>query len=64
MANLRTELKEEITILEAKMGVLETNLKSYIANFKTEIIKRMFLFWIGQSVVVFGIVFNIVKFVK
>jgi hypothetical protein len=50
--NLR-RLSEEISKLRVEMS------KNY-AN----IIRWMFIFWIGQVAVMFGIVFGVVKFVK
>jgi F0F1-type ATP synthase membrane subunit b/b' len=61
IANLRAEVREEITNLRAE---LRGEFKEKIASLKADIIKWMFIFWIGQAGVVFGIIFTVVKFVK
>ncbi|MGB4774621.1 MAG: hypothetical protein WBP45_05585 [Daejeonella sp.] len=45
IANLKIELKEDIA-----------NVRTELANVKAELIKWMFIFWIGQIAVTFGFI--------
>ncbi|MFM2047954.1 MAG: hypothetical protein RI955_500 [Bacteroidota bacterium] len=50
IANLRTEMKEDIA-----------NLRTEMKEQKSEIIKWMFLFWVGQIAVTFGFILLYLK---
>lgn len=58
--NLRGELKEDMSNLRADLkednANLRAELKTEIATTKAEIIKWMFIFWIGQIVATFGFI--------
>ncbi|MBI1987196.1 MAG: DUF1640 domain-containing protein [Nitrospinae bacterium] len=49
LATLRAEFKQDLAALRAEVRI-------EIANLRADLIKWMFLFWIGQGAVVFGIV--------
>ena len=48
IANLRTELKTDNSIMRTELKTDIANLRTEIANTKAEMIKWMFLFWLGQ----------------
>ena len=60
ITNLRTELKTDITNLRTELKTdianLRTELKTDIAEAKVDLIKWMFLFWVGQVAAVFGLI--------
>lgn len=47
-ADLRTELKGEMSTLRSEFHVSAANLRTEIAGVRSEMIKWMFIFWIGQ----------------
>ncbi|MEW6620298.1 MAG: hypothetical protein AB1422_13355 [bacterium] len=56
VTSLRAEMKEEVTSLRAEMKEETSKIRVEMAQFKSEIIKWMFLFWIGQIACMAGIV--------
>jgi hypothetical protein len=52
LAELRAELKGEIAELR---GELRGELRAGLAGLKTELVKWMFLFWVGTAVTVIGL---------
>ncbi len=52
IAELRAELRSEIAALRAEF---KGNLQSGLAGLKTELVKWMFLFWVGTAVTVIGL---------
>ena len=60
ITKLRVEMAEKFAQLEIKMETRMAQLETMMTSFKTEIIKWMFLFWLGQIVVVAGLI----KFLK
>lgn len=52
--------KRDVAAIEEKIDRSKLELKQEMAEFKAEMLKWMFLFWIGQAAVVIGIV----KFIK
>jgi molecular chaperone GrpE (heat shock protein) len=64
ITNLRAEVKEDMANMESRFKQEIANLKTLIANFKADIIKWMFIFWLGQVTIISGIVVSVVKFVK
>ena len=64
---LRAEMKQNVGVLEAKldrglaevradMGLLGSQLDKRLAELRAELIRRMFLFWVGTVVSVGGLV--------
>lgn len=60
ISNLHAELKEDMSNLRADLKEdnvnLRAELKTEIATTKAEIIKWIFIFWIGQIVATFGFI--------
>jgi len=56
-----TERKKDILATKNDLANLRAELKEDIANVKAEIIKWMFIFWIGQIGVMTGIIFAMLK---
>ena len=60
IAELRADLEKQIsevkTDLEKQIASLRTEFKTDLAEAKADLIKWMFLFWIGQVVAVFGLI--------
>ncbi|MBI3585090.1 MAG: hypothetical protein HY096_14230 [Nitrospinae bacterium] len=56
IASLRTELKSETASLRTELKSETASLKTEMALFKAEIIKWMFLFWVGQLVIIAGMI--------
>ena len=57
MGKFRSEMYKEIGKLEEKIGKLEVK----IEGIKGELVRWMFLFWVGQLALVVGIIFTLVK---
>ena len=57
---LRAEMKSLATEIRAEIKTSSAELRTEMAQFKTEIIKWMFLFWIGQLAAMFALI----KFLK
>ncbi len=55
-ADLKVELAELRTDLEKQSVNLRTEVKTDLAEAKTNLVKWMFLFWIGQVAAVFGLI--------
>ena len=53
--------KEDIYILKEDIAKLEGSLEAKISDVKSEIIKWMFIFWIGQVAVTFGLIIVYLK---
>jgi hypothetical protein len=53
---LRAEMKSLATEIRAEIKTSAAELRTEMAQFKTEIIKWMFLFWIGQLAAIFAII--------
>ena len=53
--------KEDIYLIKEDLAKLEGRLESKIAEVKAEIIKWMFIFWIGQVAVTFGLIMLYLK---
>ncbi len=60
LALLRTDLEKQIgdlrADLEKQIANLRTELKTDVAEAKVDLIKWMFLFWVGQVAAVFGLI--------
>ncbi len=56
ISKLRVEMVEKFAQLETKMETKIAQLETKITSFKAEIIKWMFLFWVGQLMVVAGLI--------
>jgi len=56
MAQLETKIETKMSQLETKMETKMAQLEIKMTSFKAEIIKWMFLFWLGQIVVVAGLI--------
>ncbi len=54
VAELRSESREAI-------GILKADLRTEIAEAKSDLIRRMFIYWAGSSVTTVGLVITIVK---
>jgi len=55
-AQLETKMETKMAQLETKMETKMAQLETKMTSFKAEIIKWMFLFWLGQIVVVAGLI--------
>lgn len=55
-ADLKVELAELRTDLEKQSVNLRTEVKTDFAETKTDLVRWMFLFWIGQVAAVFGLI--------
>jgi len=68
LVNLKLELSERITKTEAQLNERintgDEKLRVEIANSKAEIIKWMFLFWIGNVITIIGGIIGILKIAK
>jgi hypothetical protein len=61
-ANLKLlATKEDIHILKEDIAKLEGSLEAKISDVKSEMIKWMFIFWIGQVAVTFGLIIVYLK---
>ncbi len=60
VAKLEIRITEEVAKLEIRITEEASKLRVDMAAFKTEIIKWMFLFWIGQIAIVAGL-FKLLK---
>lgn len=56
VSRLDKRITEEISRLDKRITELEKKIEVEIANVKAEIIKWMFLFWVGQIVVIAGLI--------
>jgi ATP phosphoribosyltransferase regulatory subunit HisZ len=60
LALLRSDLEKQLAELRAdlekQMASLRTELKTEIAEVRVDLIKWMFIFWIGQVAAVFGLI--------
>ncbi len=56
IASIRAEFKEEIALVRADLKEETSKIRVEMSQFKTEIIKWMFLFWVGQLVCVAGLI--------
>ncbi|MDO9288283.1 MAG: hypothetical protein Q7T83_05790 [Thermodesulfovibrionales bacterium] len=56
-----TERKKELLATKEDLANLRAELKEDIANVKADIIKWMFIFWLGQIGVLTGIIFAMLK---
>ncbi|MEW6608970.1 MAG: hypothetical protein AB1414_16245 [bacterium] len=56
VTSLRAEVKEEFALVRAEVKEETSKIRVEMAQFKSEIIKWMFLFWIGQIACMAGIV--------
>ena len=67
-AAMETSLKQEMIRIEAALRVdmarLESRLETKISDVKTELLRWMFVFWIGQVATTVAIVFSAIKLVK
>jgi hypothetical protein len=65
IAEVKTDLTREIaevkTDLTREIAEVRTNLTKEIAEVKSEVIKWMFIFWIGQVAVTFGFILLFLK---
>ena len=55
------KLEQRIAEVKAALGVLERCVEARMAAFEAQIIKWMFLFWVGQAVTTVGLVFGVVR---
>jgi hypothetical protein len=55
-ADLKADLAELRADLEKQMASLRTELKAEMAEVRVDLIKWMFIFWIGQVAAVFGLI--------
>jgi len=53
--------KEDIYLVKEDIAKLEGRLDAKISDVKSEIIKWMFIFWIGQVAVTFGLIIVYLK---
>lgn len=56
-----TARKKELLATKEDLANLKAELKGDIANVKAELIKWMFIFWLGQIGVLTGIIFAMLK---
>ena len=61
ISQFRVEVNEEISQLRLEGALLRGEMKSDLAAAKSEIIKWMFLFWMGQTTAIIGILFAFFK---
>ena len=61
ISNLRAELKEDIANLRTEFKEDISNLRAELKEDKAEIIKWMFIFWVGQVISITGILFAFFK---
>ena len=68
-AGLRQEMNERFSAVDGRFAAIDTRFASLegsmntrIAESKSDLIKWMFIFWIGQITVFSGILFAIIKF--
>jgi len=54
-------LTEEISKLDVRLTDRISSLESKVSEFKAELIKWMFIFWIGQVAVMLGLLFAFFK---
>jgi hypothetical protein len=62
--SLRAEIASNSQSLRAEIASNSQSLRAEMMSFKAEIIKWMFLFWIGQMVVMGGMIAGLVKMIK
>ncbi len=61
IAETRSELKTEIAETRTEIAETRTELKTEIERNKSETLKWMFIFWVGQIAVLSGIIFAMLK---
>lgn len=54
--HVKTELREEINRVDKRLEQVKSELKTDIANTKADLIKWMFIFWIGQFASIVGVI--------
>ena len=64
IANTEAKLTEKIANTETKMAENNTSLEAKMANNKAEMIKWMFIFWLGNVVTIIGGIVGILKLAK
>jgi hypothetical protein len=64
MANLETRLSERIASLETRLSERISSTETKMANNKAEMIKWMFIFWIGNIITIVGGIVGILKIAK
>ncbi|MBI4488597.1 MAG: hypothetical protein HY694_05890 [Deltaproteobacteria bacterium] len=62
LANLRAELLQEIGNVRQEIGKEIGNVRQEIANVRADLLKWMFVFWVGQIAVLSGIFFAMLNF--
>ena len=61
ISNVKNELGEEIHRLDKRITDTEGRLLAKISETKTDMIKWMFIFWVGQVGMIIGILFAFFK---
>ena len=64
IANTETKLSEKIAGAEIKMAENNASLEAKMADNKAEMIKWMFIFWIGNFITIIGGIVGILKLAK
>ena len=59
--SLRQASKKDTTDLKLEIENVRTELKVYVAETKAEIMRWMFIFWVGQVVATFGLLLMFLK---
>ncbi len=57
----KTELREEINKVDKRLEQVKSELKADIANVRADLIKWMFIFWVGQVITITGILITFLK---
>jgi iron-sulfur cluster repair protein YtfE (RIC family) len=61
ISGLKVDMLEKISTVEVKLEKTKAELLAEIAKAKAELIKWMFIFWIGQLGAILGILFTFFK---
>ncbi|WP_347274018.1 hypothetical protein [Candidatus Kuenenia sp.] len=59
--SLRSELKDDVGKVDKRLEQVRSELKTDIANARADLIKWMFIFWMGQVITITGILIAFLK---